>query len=565
MSKVLITILSFCSLFLIAQSPDLILYNGKVFTAESADKNITAIAIQNGKILRIGSDTILKLQGPKSKLIDLGGKFCMPGLIEGHGHMEGLGESLTSINLLGIKTWQDAISSVNAKIPSLGTGEWLEGRGWHQEKWDKLPELNYGGYPVHNEISKVSPNNPVLLYHASGHALLANAKAMELAKIDRKTQDPPGGKIIKDQNGEPTGIFEENAMELFSSVLLKESAKQNDDTRYKMWQKRIEVAQDACLKTGITSFHDAGVSVSKLSNYKTLADNDGLKIRMWVMIYDTLNKIRSISNRLPIIGYHENFLTIRAIKQYIDGALGSYGAWLLKPYTDKAGFKGQNVLNLYSLKEFADFAFSKNLQLCVHAIGDKGNQEVLNLYESVFRRDPKNTDLRWRIEHAQHVSTKDIPRFGKLGVIASMQAIHCTSDAPFVAKRLGDARAKSGSYAWRSLLDSGAKLANGTDTPVEKINPFECIYAAVTRKRIDNGMEFYSEQKMTREESLLSYTLWNAYAGFEEDIKGSIKPGKLADIIVTDTDLLNCDEEKIPQTKVLMTILDGKIVYQQNN
>ena len=563
MKKIFFLIILSIPLVCHSQTPDLILYNGNIFTGESSQKFCTAVCIDNGKITFTGSDTLLKLKDDKTRLIDLGGRFCMSGLIEGHGHMKGLGESLTTLNLLGTQSWEEILSSVEKIIPSLKKNELLTGRGWHQEKWNKLPDHLVSGYPRHMNLSELSPDNPVILYHASGHALLANARAMALAGISKNTADPEGGKIIKDERGEPTGIFEENAMNLFARLNMQVNNNFTLDSWNQIWQKKINAAQESCLQNGITSFQDAGATVRELSFYKKFADENKLKVRMWVMIHDSLKNIQKIANRLPVVGYHDDYLTVRAIKQYIDGALGSYGAWLLKPYTDKAGFYGQNVTNLYSLREFADFAFDHHMQLCVHAIGDRGNREVLNLFEAVFKRDKLKSDNRWRIEHAQHVNMKDIPRFAQLGVIASMQAIHCTSDAPFVAKRLGDERARNGSYAWRSLIGSGARLANGTDTPVEKLNPFECMYAALTRKRQDNGMEFYPEQKMTREETLLSYTLWNAYAGFEEDIKGSIKPGKLADLIILDTDLYHCADEKIPATKVLTTIINGEIVWER--
>lgn len=546
-----------------SQNIDLILHNGKIFTAEPDKTSATAIAVKGKRIYRIGDESILDLRGPNTIVIDLKGKFCMPGLIEGHGHMNGLGASLNSIDLLDAQSWDEAIHAVKLKVAESNKGRWIEGRGWHQEKFKKLPLDAVGGYPSQASISAVSPDNPVILVHASGHALFANAKAMSLAGIDRNTPDPAGGKIIRDKNGNPTGIFEENAMELFAALRSSIEQNLNPDEQYQSWERNMQAAQELCLKNGITSFHDAGVSVKDFANYVRYAEQGQMTVRMYLMLLDSIKNIESIEDRLPMKGHYNGFLTVRAIKQFIDGALGSHGAWLLKPYTDKPALTGQNVLDLQSLSDFAEYALNHHLQLCVHAIGDRGNREVLNIYESAIMSQRDHDNLRWRIEHAQHVSPEDLGRFGKLGIIASMQAVHCTSDAPYVTKRLGEERARTESYMWRSLIDSGAHLANGTDTPVEKENPFDCIYSAVTRKRKDTGIEFYPEQKMTREEALLSYTLWNAYAAFEEDLKGSIKVGKLADLIVTDKDLLKCPESKIPDTKVVMTILNGKIVYQQ--
>ena len=561
--SIIYSFLFFLSINLYSQSPDLILLNGNIFTSDDTHPSCQAIAILKDKILAVGTnDEISRLKGTNTNEIDLKGKFVMPGLIEGHGHMFGLGKSLSTLNLLHTTSWEEILKMVQLQKSGFGVNEWIEGRGWHQEKWTSKPPITYQGYPTNKELSKLTPDNPVVLHHASGHALIANEKVLSLANITASTPDPEGGRIIRDDKGNPTGVLEENAMNLIDLAFKKSNVVQPDDTIFSWWKKTINIAQESCLSNGITGFHDAGVSVQFIKYYTRLADEHGLKIRMWVMINDSLNKIMAFQNRLPILGYGQQMLTVKSIKQYMDGALGSHGAWLLEPYTDKPGFVGQNVTPIAELEKMADFSFKHNLQLCIHAIGDKGNHEVLNLYEKIMSRDKSRQDLRWRIEHAQHVSVEDFDRFKNLGVIASMQAIHCTSDAPFVEKRLGKIRAQFESYAWRTLIDKGVHLANGTDTPVENLNPFECIYAAVSRKRLDNGLSFYTEQKMTRIEALKSYTFWNAYAGFEEDIKGSISIGKLADIIILDTDLLNCNEENIASAKVLTTICNGKVVYQ---
>ncbi len=558
----LFTAVLFTNTYILSQHPDLILINGNIYTSDDSNPTCEAIAIINNKITAVGSSVeISKLKGPQTKIIDLNGKFAMSGLIEGHGHLFGLGTSLIELNLINTTSWEDILKLVENRKANLGKNEWLVGRGWHQEKWSKLPAEIYQGYQTNTALSKLTPDNPVVLYHASGHALIANAKVLSTANITAQTPDPLGGRIIRDDKGNPTGVLEENAMNLIDEAFKKLDVKKSEDTLYKQWKRTINIAQDECLRNGITGFHDAGVTVDEIKYYTQLADEGGLKVRMWVMINDSLSKIKAFQNRLPIIGYAQKMLTVKSIKQYMDGALGSHGAWLLTSYTDKPGFVGQNVTPLADLEAMANFAYSHHLQLCIHAIGDRGNHEVLNLYEKVMGKVNK-LDLRWRIEHAQHISPDDFDRFKELGVIASMQAIHCTSDGPFVEKRLGKQRAQFESYAWRSLLDKGVHLANGTDTPVENLNPFECLYAAITRKRLDNGFSFYPEQKMTRTEALKSYTIWNAYAAFEDDIKGSISPGKLADIIILDTNLLNCIDEKVATTKVISTICNGKLVYQ---
>ncbi|HMG14617.1 MAG TPA: amidohydrolase [Saprospiraceae bacterium] len=554
-------LLTYNSIF--SQTPDLLLINGHIYTSDDSNPICEAVAIIDNEISAIGTNLeINKLKGPQTKVIDLQGKFAMPGLIEGHGHMYGLGKSLVELNLLNTTSWAEILKMVKLKELTIPKSEWLIGRGWHQEKWPNMPSEVYQGYPSNKELSSITPDKFVILYHASGHALIANAKLMSIANITASTPDPVGGRIIRDADGNPTGVLEENAMDLLEVAFKKFSVNQSQDTLYSLWKKTINIAQEECIKNGITGFHDAGVSIQEIKYYSRLADENELKVRMWVMINDSFVKIKAFSNSLPIIRYAKQMLTVKAIKQYMDGALGSHGAWLLASYDDKPGFTGQNVTPLLELETMAAFSFEHNLQLCIHAIGDRGNREVLNLYEKIFNTNKDRQNLRWRIEHAQHVSPDDFDKFRSLGVIASMQAIHCTSDGPFVEKRLGKQRAQFESYAWRSLLDKGVHLANGTDTPVERLNPFECLYAAVTRKRLDNGFSFYPEQKMTRTEALKSYTIWNAYAAFEEDIKGSLVAGKLADIVVLDTDLLNCTDEKIATAKVFTTISNGKIVYQ---
>jgi predicted amidohydrolase YtcJ len=543
------------------ETATMILHNATVFTADSSMAKITAVAIINDRIIYVGDDAnALKYADKTTKVIDLQGKFLMPGFIEGHGHFESLGNSLQTLNLMTTKTWNEIIGLVAEDVKTTKPGDWIEGRGWHQEKWTSLPQQNVGGYPLHNELSAISPKNPVILYHASGHSLFANAKAMELAGISLETADPVGGRILRDAKRKPIGIFEENAMDLIGKPYSTFLNQRTEAQKVEQFDKSIALASQECLKNGITSFQDAGSSFWEVNNYKKLATDQKLDLRLWVMIMQPKKHEFAQLNDFPLIGLGNNHLTVKAVKAYLDGALGSYGAWLLEEYSDKPGFFGQNTTPMDTIAELATECRKHNLQLCVHAIGDRGNREVMNIFEKTFNTMP-GKDLRWRMEHSQHTDTQDIPRFGKLGVIASMQAIHCTSDAPFVAKRLGEKRARTGAYAWRSLLDAGAHLANGTDTPVEDVNPLPCLYASVTRKRADTGFEFYPEQCMTRREALLSYTIWNAFAAFEEQEKGSISIGKLADFVVLDRNLLECPKEDILKAKVLKTIVGGVVKY----
>ncbi len=548
------------------KSVDLILVNGQFFTADPLNPTVSAVAISADTILAVGTDAeIQKLVTADTKIIDLHGAFAMPGFIEGHGHFIGLGQSLQNLNLLNTKSWDEIVGLAALQVKQATPGAWIEGRGWHQEKWTTDPGPTVNGYPYHDALSSISPSNPIVLFHASGHGLMANAVAMQLAGISRETPDPIGGRIVRDAKGNPIGVFEENAMDLIVGPYTEWENRRSEAQKLLDLEKTVDLAAKTCISYGITSFQDAGSSFWELQQFRRLAESGRLPIRLWAMIGQPKSSEYSKLDNYPQIGLGNKHFTCRSVKAYFDGALGSYGAWLLAPYTDKPGFVGQNTTPIDSVVVLSDQCLQHNLQLCVHGIGDRANQEILNLFEAAFASAPQSagTDRRWRIEHAQHLDQQDIKRFAQLGVIASMQAIHCTSDAPFVVKRLGVERAKTGAYAWRSLLDSGAHLANGTDAPVESVDPLPCLYAAVTRKRVDTGYEFFPEQKMTREEALFSYTHWNAYAAFEEQEKGTLTPGKLADIVVLSTNLLTCQPEDILQAKVLKTMVGGKFVYEK--
>ena len=544
------------------QSATLILTNGRFFTADTTRLEATAVAIANDKIIYVGDDAgAAAFKGQYTEVVDLKGAFAMPGLIEGHGHFAALGESLRNLNLIQTVSFAQVRDMLAEKVKTAKPGDWIQGRGWHQEKWVESAGRTVNGYPYHDDISAVSGDNPVVLDHASGHALLANAKAMELAGITAETPNPEGGRIVRDASGRAIGIFEENAMDLINIPFQKWQNQRSEAERQADFDTTFHVAVRECLRRGITSFQDAGSSFWQIDQYRRLAESGQFKMRLWAMVaqprLDELDKLSGF----PLLNLGNNNFTVRSVKAYFDGALGSYGAWLLQPYTDKPDSYGQNTTPIETIQSIAVACRDQGLQFCVHAIGDRGNREVLNVFE---QSGMKNT-ARWRVEHAQHIDPADQPRFNTLGVIASMQAIHCTSDAPFVVKRLGEERARTGAYVWRNLIDSGVHFANGTDAPVEDVNPYPCLYSSVTRKYRPNETAFFPEQCMTRQEALLSYTIWNAYAAFEEDQKGSITPGKLADIIVLDRDLLRCDVEQMPQTAVIQTIVGGKVVYTKSN
>jgi predicted amidohydrolase YtcJ len=536
----------------------LIFTNGRFFTSDTTQLEVTAVAIENDRIVYVGNDEgAIAYKGKNTRMVNLQGAFAMSGLIEGHGHFSSLGHSLRNLNLMNTTSFAQIRDLVSEKIKNTTPNTWIKGRGWHQEKWTEPAGVTVNGYPYHNDISAVSPDNPVVLYHASGHALLANAKAMELAGISAETPNPQGGRIVRDAAGRAVGVFEENAMDLIDQPFTKWKNQRSEAERTAEFDTIVGYATRECLRRGITSFQDAGSSWWEIEQYQRLAQAGSFGTRLWAMIaqprMSDLGKIKDF----PKLNLGNHFFTVRAVKAYFDGALGSYGAWLLEPYSDKPDSYGQNTTPLDTIAAIAAACRDQNLQCCVHAIGDRGNREILN----VFEKTGMKPDSRWRVEHAQHIDPADQPRFKQLGVIASMQAIHCTSDAPFVVKRLGETRARTGAYAWRNLLNSGAHISNGTDTPVEDVNPFPCLFASVTRQYRPSEPAFYPEQAMTRQEALLSYTIWNAYAAFEEKDKGSLAVGKLADIVILDRDILRCNPLLIPQTKVIATIVGGKTVY----
>lgn len=542
-----------------SKTATLILHNGHFFTADSAQMEATAVAIDNDRILYVGDDAgALALKGNNTQVVDLKGAFAMPGLIEGHGHFASLGESLRNLNLLNTTSFAQVRDLLAEKLKTSSPGDWLEGRGWHQEKWTESPGRTVNGYPYHDDISAVSAENPVVLFHASGHALLANAKAMQLAGISGETPDPKGGRIVRDASGNAIGVFEENAMDLITIPYQEWQNKRSDAEKQADFDTTFQFAMRECLRRGITSFQDAGSSFWQIEQYRRLAESGQFNLRLWAMVaqpnLEELNKLAGF----PLKAGNHHF-TVQAVKAYFDGALGSYGAWLLQPYSDKPDSYGQNTTPIETIEAIAKACHDRGLQFCVHAIGDRGNREVLN----VFEKTGITPKARWRVEHAQHIDPADQPRFKQMGVIASMQAIHCTSDAPFVVKRLGEERARTGAYVWRSLIDLGVHLANGTDAPVEDVNPYPCLFSSVTRQYRPGQPAFFPEQCMTRPEALLSYTIWNAYAAGEEDLKGSLKAGKLADIVVLDRDLLRCDALEMSQTEVLQTIVGGKVVYKK--
>jgi hypothetical protein len=546
-----------------AQEPaDLVLTNGRIVTVDDALPEAQAVAVRDAIIVAVGtSEEIEDFIGPSTEVIDLGGRLAVPGFIEGHGHYLSLGRAQTILDLTQADTWDDIVAMVRDAAAQARPGEWINGRGWHQEKWSQLPAETVDGVPLHHSLSAVSPDNPVLLTHASGHAAFANARAMELAGVTATTRNPAGGEIVHDARGNPTGLLRETAQRLINAGATSEQ--RTPEEVYAEQKRFVDLAAEEVLSKGVTSFQDAGSSFETIDFLKTLEERGELPVRLYVMVRRESNA--ELDARLPqylMPAEGNDFLTVRSIKRQIDGALGAHGAWLLDPYLDMPSSAGLTLEDPADIEETARVAIRHGFQVNTHAIGDRANREVLDIYQRVFDANPDRTDLRWRIEHAQHLHPDDIPRFGQLGVIASMQGIHCTSDAPWVYRRLGEERAGSGAYVWRDLMDSGAIIANGTDTPVEDVDPIASFYASVTRLTAD-GSVFFGAQTMTREEALRSYTLNNAYAAFEEDLKGSISVGKLGDITVLDRDIMTIPDSEIPATRVDVTIVGGEVKYRR--
>jgi predicted amidohydrolase YtcJ len=535
------------------QPADLVLTNGKVVTLEDATPEAQAIAIRGDRIQAVGTSAEMKRYvGTATQVIDLQGQLAIPGFIEGHGHFTGVGEAQLNLRLMTATSWDEIVAMVAEAVKKAKPGEWIIGRGWHQEKWTSRPDPNVEGFPTHASLDKVSPNNPVLLTHASGHASFVNSKAMQLSEITRSTKNPDGGEILKDASGDPTGLLREKASGLVHPA-------EGDEARAR---KALELASTEAIAKGITSFQDAGSSFATIDRMKTMIDEGKLGIRLWVMVRETNAREAPLLAKYRTIDYGNGHLTVRAIKRAIDGALGSRGAWLLEPYADKPDSTGLNTTPVADIAETAKNAIANDYQLCVHAIGDRANRETLNIFEQAFKANPAKKGLRWRVEHAQHLSAADIPRFGQLGVIASMQGIHCTSDAPYVLERLGAKRAEEGAYVWQKIMKSGGIVSNGTDAPVEDVDPIPNYYASVSRK-LKDGKVFYQDQRMSRMEALKSYTAMPAYAAFEENSKGSLKAGKYADVTVLSKDILTIPEDQIPTAKVTYTIVGGKVLYKR--
>ena len=549
-----------------ADSATMIIHGGTIYTVDESQSTVEAVAVKDNVILFAGSFTEAEAyKNDQTEMIDLEGKTMTPGLIEGHGHFMGLGYNELQLDLMNTKSYQEIVDAVAERVKDAKPGEWILGRGWHQSKWDSMPSNAVKGFQTHHKLSEVSPDNPVYLRHASGHAGFANAKAMEIAGlIDLSGEgitsyEIDGGEVFVDASGRPTGVFNERAQTLIGKHIPANTPETDS--------KAFNLAVEACYKNGITGFHDAGIGRETIAFYDQMKAEGNMGVRMYAMITGWDEElINEWYEKGPNID-PDHLFTVRSIKLNCDGALGSRGAWLLEPYSDMPDHYGHETLPMEVVKRTSLNGLRNGFQVCSHAIGDRANREILDRYEAAFTElNMKDANHRFRIEHAQHLHPEDIPRFADLGVIPAMQAVHMSSDRPWAIDRLGEKRIKEGAYMWQDLLQSGIPIVNGTDVPVEPLNPIPSFYASVSRKTLKGTPEggYEPEQKMSREQALKSYTLDAAYGAFEEDIKGSISAGKLADFTIYNQDLMTVNENAILNTEVVMTIFNGKVVYKKD-
>lgn len=552
------------------QAADTVFFNGRIYTMDAENSVVDAFAVKGDRITGIGTSSAIERSFKAKVRVDLEGKTVLPGFIDAHAHFMSLGISRLTVDLVGSTSEKEAAERVRQRVAKSMAAQWIRGRGWDQNDWPVTR------FPSHGSLDRVSPNNPVFLVRVDGHAAWVNTKTLEIAGITRDTPDPLGGKIIRDAQGNPTGVFVDAAMRLVSKQLPELSNQEATQA--------IQLALQECLQYGITTVHDMGVDAREIALYKQLIDRDEFPFRIYAAIGGVGDLWTQSLSSGPLIGFGQNRLTVRALKLYVDGALGSRGAALIEPYSDEPDNRGLTVSSEGAIRSATVEALKHGFQVCTHAIGDRGNNIVLKMYESALREIPKE-DHRLRVEHAQVLFLDDIPKFKRSGIVPSMQPIHCTSDMYWAEARLGPKRIL-GAYAWRSLLKTGVVIPGGSDFPVEHPNPIFGIYAAVTRKdkegrplTVDDGLKYFqfskegltdsssflngwhADQKMTRQEALRSFTTWGAWAAFEEHLKGSIQKGFLADFILLSADIASVPEKSILDIRVLKTYVGGKEVF----
>ena len=533
------------------QPADLVVLNAKVYTSDVNRPVAGAFAVRAGRIAFVGSSRgALALVGPRTERLDLAGRTVIPGMVDAHAHLLGLGQALRTVNLVGTRSYDEVIARVVERAKTARPGEWIRGRGWDQNDWADTR------FPTHQALSRAVPNNPVYLTRVDGHAALVNAKALELAQVSAAIPDPTGGRFIRDSAGNPTGVLVDGAQGVVGRVIPGAS-------RVELREQTLAAIAEAN-RWGLTGIHDAGVDADGIAVYEDLAREGKYDLRNYVMIRSNDSTLDAFMKRGRQIALYDGRLWIRSIKLVADGALGSRGAALLEPYSDDPGNTGLITTTPERIKSVAVRALRAGFQVNVHAIGDRANRIVLDQFEAAFKEVPV-PDHRFRIEHAQILRYQDIPRFAELDVIPSMQGSHQTSDMYWVPNRLGWARSQ-GAYAWRSLLNTGVVIPNGSDFPVEAVNPLISFHSFFTRQDADNFPPggWFPEQRTTRQEALWSITLWPAYAAFMENESGTITAGKYADFVVLDRDIMSVAPEEVLQTNVVLTVLGGRVVYRAN-
>ena len=528
---------------------DTLYSGGTVYSLDSSNSVGQSLCVSADRIVAVVDCQV-------ESVVDLDGATVIPGFIESHGHLMSLGFAKLRLDLNSARNLDELVASVATAVDSAEPGEWILGRGWHQSKWLPQPHDMIGGFQTNETLSEVSRENPVFLVHASGHAAFVNDKALALAGINDATLFSGDGEIMRNSKGHATGVLNERAQRLVSKIIPQPSPSQR--------QHALTLALEDLAEHGITSFQDAGTGQQDIDLFKQFLADGRLTSRLYVMLSGRNDQLLSAwMDRGPEIGLGDNRLTIRAIKLVADGALGSRGAWLLAPYSDRAGHIGLPTMPPDDMTDISHLAYQNGFQMGIHAIGDRANREVLDIFDELF--DGRNRGVRFRIEHAQHIDPADIPRFGQLGVIASVQGIHMSSDRPWAINRLGQKRIEEGAYVWRKLVDSGAVLINGTDAPVEPVSAIASYYSLVSRKTLAGLPEsgFEPGQKLTRHEALRAYTADAAYGAFEEEFKGTLEPGKVADFVILDQDLLKIPEQQILQTAILKTVVAGNVIYER--
>ena len=559
--KILLIILSLLFVSFMPLQPrvapaDIVFKNGNVYTANDKAPQAEAVAVKADRIVFVGTNAdAQKYVGPKTRVVDLHGSTVLPGFADAHQHLSGVGQREMTLNLEGTKSLDDFLAKVKARVDQAKPGEWVTGRGWIETHW--LPPV----FPTRWDLDKVAPDNPVILGRADGHGAVVNSAALKLAKVDKNTPNPFGGEISKDkESGEPNGMLLDAAQGLVRNKVPPTSAADAE--------RAVELGVKRDISLGWTQIQDAGGSYADVAIFKKLYVAGTIKLRIYKAVYGPGPSANRLLAEGPTIGAFDNRFTLRTIKVVSDGALGSRGAALLAPYSDAPDTSGFLTVKAEELRPMLIEALRKGIQVETHAIGDRANRFILDEYETALKAVPvgerKIAEPRWRVEHAQIVNPEDIPRFAQLGIIPSMQPSHAIGDLFFAPSRLGMERL-NGAYAWQSFIKSGVVVPGGSDAPVERGEPMIEFYAAVARKdpKGFSAEGWHPEEAVTREQALKMFTLWPAYAAFEEKLRGSIEVGKLADLTILSADIMKIPELEILKTRCVMTVINGEIVFEQ--